>query len=243
MNLEDSYLQPSVLRPNELQAIDRGNGAKTIPLVTAQLGSQRFLNGMTIFSPGAKIAHHSHNVPESVMVIEGRAVVNINGEEHHLETFDTTFVPANIPHHFQNASTENEMRIFWTYGSIDSTRTIIETGITARIDAEQQMADDSRPVIENALIKIKPGTNRDFEKAVSAAIPIFQRATGARSLELEKFVDADNTYVLRVAWDSLEKHTVDFRESTGFTLWRGLVGDFFAEPPTVTHSQNLITGF
>lgn len=243
MNLDESFLQPSVLQPQQLEAIDRGNGAKTIPLVTSQLGSQRFLNGMTIFQPGAKIAHHSHNVPESVMVIKGQAIVNIDGTEHSLETFDTTFVPANIAHHFQNASETEEMRIFWTYGSIDATRTIIETGITARIDSEQSRQNQARPVIENALIKVKPGTEDGFEKAVSAAIPIFQKATGARSFELERFTDRAQTYQLRIVWQKLEDHTLDFRSSPGFTLWRELVGEFFAEPPHVTHSQNVITGF
>jgi quercetin dioxygenase-like cupin family protein len=129
-----------IFRPQELPAIDRGNGAKTTPLVTAKAGAKDFLNGMTVFEPGAQIAHHSHNVAESVMVIKGTAVVNVAGQEHLLHTFDTTFVPAEIPHHFKNASATEEMRIFWTYGSIDATRTIIETGVTLRIDEEQKPA-------------------------------------------------------------------------------------------------------
>jgi quercetin dioxygenase-like cupin family protein len=129
-----------IFRPQELPVIDRGNGAKTTPLVTAKAGAKDFLNGMTVFEPGAQIAHHSHNVAESVMVIMGTAVVNVAGQEHLLHTFDTTFVPAEIPHHFKNASATEEMRIFWTYGSIDATRTIIETGVTLRIDEEQKPA-------------------------------------------------------------------------------------------------------
>jgi quercetin dioxygenase-like cupin family protein len=129
-----------IFRPHELPSVDRGNGAKTTPLVTAKAGAQDFLNGMTVFEPGAQIAHHSHNVAESVMVIKGTAVVNVAGQEHLLNTYDTTFVPADIPHHFKNASATEEMRIFWTYGSIDATRTIIETGVTSRIDEEQKPA-------------------------------------------------------------------------------------------------------
>ena len=133
----DSY---QVFRPQEMPSIDRGQGAKTTPLVTAKAGAKDFLNGMTVFEPGAQIAHHLHNVAESVMVIKGTAIVNVAGQEHLLNTFDTTFVPADIPHHFKNASATEEMRIFWTYGSIDATRTIIETGVTSRIDEEQKLA-------------------------------------------------------------------------------------------------------
>lgn len=237
------FQKSKIFRPAEMASIDRGNGARTIPFVTAGVGSQRFLNGTTIFSPGAAIAHHTHNVAESVMVVQGNAVFNIDGEEFPLATFDTTFVPANIPHHFRNVSDSEEMRIFWTYGSIDSTRTIIQTGITSRIDEEQKAGTSINPVIEEAVLRIHPGKNQEFESAVTKAIPIFQAATGSRSFELDRVLENDSQYVLRVGWDSLESHTETFRGSEGFGLWRELVGQFFAEPPAVTHRQNVITGF
>ncbi len=126
-----------IFRPDEMPSIDRGNGARTIPLVNAQVGAEDFLNGVTVFEPGSQVAHHLHNVAESVMVIKGTALVNVDGQEHLLNTFDTTFVPAGIPHHFKNASETQEMRIFWTYGSIEATRTILETGVTTKISSEQ----------------------------------------------------------------------------------------------------------
>lgn len=237
------FQKPHIFRPTELPSIDRGNGARTIPFVTAKVGSQRFLNGTTIFSPGAAIAHHTHNVPESVMVIQGQAVVNIDGQEYELDTFDTTFVPANIPHHFRNRSASEDMRIFWTYGSIDSTRTIIQTGVTSRIDDEQQAQSEIHPVTEEAQLTVLPGKNEEFESAVRKAVPIFQAATGSRSFELDRVFEDSSKYVLRVGWDTLESHTEIFRGSAGFLLWRELVGQYFAEPPVVTHRRNVITGF
>ena len=50
--------------------------------------------------------------------------------------FDTTYVDANVPHRFRNASDTSPMRILWTYASIDATRTIVETGVSTRVDAE-----------------------------------------------------------------------------------------------------------
>jgi hypothetical protein len=38
-----------------------------------------------------------------------------------------------------------------------------------------------------------------------------------------------------IYWDTLENHTVDFRESAAFQDWRALVGPFFAAPPAVEH--------
>jgi putative monooxygenase len=40
------------------------------------------------------IALHVHNCPESVVIIEGDAVVEIDGQEHELTRFDTTYVDA-----------------------------------------------------------------------------------------------------------------------------------------------------
>lgn len=41
--------------------------------------------------------------------------------------------------------------------------------------------------------------------------------------------------MLTVEWDSLEAHTVGFRQSPAFAEWRALIGPYFAEPPQVEH--------
>jgi putative monooxygenase len=127
---------PSVLRPAELAAFSRGGGASTIPLVTRARGAQVFLNGQTLFEGGAGIPLHFHNCPESVVILEGNALVEIDGHEYELTTFDTTYVDAGVPHRFRNASATEPMRILWTYASVDATRTLVDTGVTTRVDAE-----------------------------------------------------------------------------------------------------------
>ncbi|MFD4638162.1 cupin domain-containing protein [Lentzea sp. NPDC058436] len=126
----------SVLRPAELPAFSRGGGASTIPLVTGARGAAVFLNGQTLFEGGAGIPLHTHNCPESVVILEGDAVVEIDGVEHRLTRFDTTYVAAGVPHRFRNASDTAPMRILWTYASVEATRTIVASGLTTRVDAE-----------------------------------------------------------------------------------------------------------
>ena len=133
--------QPAILRPAELKTNDRGGGARTTPLVTRRCGSTSMINGITAFDPGASIGLHMHNCEESVMVIEGEAIAEIDGVQHHLATSDTTWIPANVPHRFINAS-DRPMRIFWTYATVDATRTMIATGETRTIDAEHGHARD-----------------------------------------------------------------------------------------------------
>jgi 3-isopropylmalate dehydrogenase len=133
-----SHFPSSVLRPGELTAFSRGGGARTVPLVTRARGATVFLSGQTLFEGGAEIPLHVHNCPESVVVLEGDAVAEIDGREHALTTFDTTYVDAGVPHRFRNASDTAPMRILWTYASVDATRTLVATGATTRVDAEHE---------------------------------------------------------------------------------------------------------
>ncbi|MDZ7802318.1 MAG: cupin domain-containing protein [Trueperaceae bacterium] len=130
--------QAAILRPAERPTIDRGNGARTTPLVTRACGSTTVLNGITAFDPGAAIGLHQHDCEESVMVLDGDAICEIDGAQHRLSAGDTTWLPPGVPHRFLNASDHAPMRIFWTYASVDCTRTLIATGETRRIDVEQR---------------------------------------------------------------------------------------------------------
>lgn len=130
---------PAILRPDQLPVNDRGNGARTIPLVTRRCGSTSMINGITAFDPGAKIGVHFHNCEESVLILEGEAVAEIDGQRHHLKAGDTTWIPANVPHRFLNES-EALMRIFWTYATISATRTMLASGIEQSIDDEHEKA-------------------------------------------------------------------------------------------------------
>lgn len=128
--------KPAVLRPASIEPKSRGGGVRTIPLVTRKVGSTSFINGITEFEPGAAVPLHSHNCEESVVVLSGQAIVEIDGIRHDVGPSDTTFLPANIPHRFINASQVEPMRILWTYATLDATRTNVETGQTRTIDDE-----------------------------------------------------------------------------------------------------------
>jgi putative monooxygenase len=131
---------PVIFRPADLTARERGGGARTIPMVNARIGSRETLSGITEFDPGAAIALHIHNCEETVMVLEGEAVAEIDGVEHPMGPCDTSWIPAGVSHRFRNVSQTVRMRIYWTYASIDATRTVIATGVTTRIDEEHGVA-------------------------------------------------------------------------------------------------------
>lgn len=131
--------QHAILHPAAIPAVDRGGGARTVPLVCCEIGAQGFLNGITEFDPGASIALHYHNCEETVLVLEGQATFEVDGQIYELGPLDTTWVPATVPHRFANNSGAR-MRIFWTYSSVEATRTVVATGQTFKIGSEQDRA-------------------------------------------------------------------------------------------------------
>ncbi|WP_050470429.1 cupin domain-containing protein [Herbaspirillum chlorophenolicum] len=128
--------QAALLKPEDLKTYERGGGARTTPLVGPSLGCNAFITGYTSFGGGAEIAFHSHNCEESVVLMEGEAIMDIDGLEFQLKPHDVTFIPPNVSHRFRNLSKTNPMKIMWIYARTDATRTLTETGATAPVSAE-----------------------------------------------------------------------------------------------------------
>ncbi|MHB1869853.1 MAG: cupin domain-containing protein [Steroidobacteraceae bacterium] len=128
--------QAALLKPETLPRFERGGGASTTPLVTRALGGGSFISGYTAFSGGAEIPFHSHNCEESVVLIEGRAVLEIDGLQYELKPQDATYIPAGVSHRFRNLSRTEPMKILWIYADPHATRTITATGVTAPVAAE-----------------------------------------------------------------------------------------------------------
>jgi quinol monooxygenase YgiN len=98
-------------------------------------------------------------------------------------------------------------------------------------------------ITEIAQIEIKPGMESEFESGVKSAAPIFKRAKGCRAMELRRSLEKPSRYRLFVAWEKVENHTDDFRNSADFQEWRKLVAHCFASPPEVEHVSQVLRGF
>ena len=94
-------------------------------------------------------------------------------------------------------------------------------------------------ITEIAQLEIKPGMESEFEAGVKKATPLFQRAKGCRGMELQRSIEKPSRYRLFVSWETLENHTVDFRNSPDFQEWRKLVGHCFAAAPEVEHTSQV----
>jgi mannose-6-phosphate isomerase-like protein (cupin superfamily) len=116
-----------LITPEEVDRFDRGNGVVTIPYVGRwNCEENRITTGQTQFAEGTGLPVHSHNVEESVLILEGEAVAEIGDQKFDLVAGQATWVPAGIPHRFYNRGA-GTMRIYWVYGGRDVTRTITAT--------------------------------------------------------------------------------------------------------------------
>jgi heme-degrading monooxygenase HmoA len=94
-------------------------------------------------------------------------------------------------------------------------------------------------ILELARIDIKEGTNQEFEAALEIAKGVISQSKGFQSISVKNCIEQSNRYILLIYWETLEDHTVGFRESELFKEWRALIGPFFLEPPLVQHFSDL----
>lgn len=99
--------------------------------------------------------------------------------------------------------------------------------------------DPQTEVLELAILNVKLGKETQFEVAFSVAEAIIQNMQGYISHSLQKCVDDQGRYVLLVNWETLEDHTVGFRQSAEYQQWKKLLHHFYQPFPTVEHFQAL----
>ena len=91
-------------------------------------------------------------------------------------------------------------------------------------------------ILEVADIRIQPGQQEAFDQAIQRGLQdVISKAKGFRGFKVQKGIESADRYLLMIYWETLENHTIDFRESPAFIQWRAIVGPFFAAPPVVEH--------
>lgn len=92
-------------------------------------------------------------------------------------------------------------------------------------------------ILEAALLSIRAGEESAFEKALEKASAVIVTSPGYLSHQLHRCIETTGRYLLLVRWETLEAHTVGFRQSPSFAEWRSIIGPFFAAAPAVEHYE------
>ena len=96
-------------------------------------------------------------------------------------------------------------------------------------------------ILEVALLNVKDGLAAEFETAFRQASTIIASMKGYISHELQRCMEEPNRYILLVRWETLEDHTVGFRQSAEYQEWKRLLHHFYDPFPTVEHYQAVLT--
>ena len=90
-------------------------------------------------------------------------------------------------------------------------------------------------VLEVAVLNIVPGKQLDFENSFDQAQRIISSMKGYISHELQRCIENDHQYILLVKWETLEDHTLGFRNSHEYQEWKALLHHYYDPFPTVEH--------
>ncbi len=96
-------------------------------------------------------------------------------------------------------------------------------------------------ILEVAILDVKPKQEQEFEAAFSKAQHIISNMAGYVSHQLQNSIENPSRYILLVNWETLEDHTVGFRESAEYQEWRALLHHFYDPFPSVEHYNRVFT--
>lgn len=90
-------------------------------------------------------------------------------------------------------------------------------------------------ILEVAVLNIKKGLSKDFEKSFHEAQKIISSMKGYISHELKKSLEDEDKYILLVNWETIEDHEEGFRKSEAYQEWKKLLHHYYEPFPTVEH--------
>lgn len=134
--------QATVIKIAEAAVFKRGDGVETRLLVGREnCATAGFTSGTTQFPVGKKVPFHTHNCDEQVTILDGEALVEVEGQESvAVGRHDTVFVPQGKSHRFINRG-DGPLTILWLYDTDNVTRTFTESGKTvAHLSEDDRVA-------------------------------------------------------------------------------------------------------
>lgn len=95
-------------------------------------------------------------------------------------------------------------------------------------------------ILEVAILQVKEGSALHFERDFAIASQFIQSIPGYVSHSLRKCIEEENKYILLVDWETLEDHTVGFKESEAYLEWKKLLHHYYNPFPIVEHYEMVL---
>lgn len=94
-------------------------------------------------------------------------------------------------------------------------------------------------ILEAAMLNVKEGMESEFEQAFAEASSIIASKKGYIEHELQCCMEDVGKYLLLVRWQTLEDHTIGFRQSAEYENWKKLLHHYYDPFPTVEHFKSV----
>ncbi len=94
-------------------------------------------------------------------------------------------------------------------------------------------------ILEAAFLQIKPNMTEQFEIDFLAASEYISSIDGYIKHHLQKCLEDDHKYLLLVEWNTLEDHTIGFRQSEVYQKWKAMLHHYYEPFPVVEHFKTV----
>lgn len=96
-------------------------------------------------------------------------------------------------------------------------------------------------ILEAVMLQVKEGLETEYEEAFCEASAIISSMNGYISHQLQRCMEVEGKYLLLVQWETLEDHTVGFRQSNEYQGWKKKLHHFYDPFPVVEHFEKVKT--
>lgn len=90
-------------------------------------------------------------------------------------------------------------------------------------------------ILEIATLRIKEGKIEDFQKVLQVAKSVISQSKGFNSIEFQQCIEEPSKFQAFIKWETLEDHTISFRESPLFIEWRAILSPYFSQASFAEH--------
>lgn len=94
-------------------------------------------------------------------------------------------------------------------------------------------------ILEAVMLQVKDGMETEYESVFKQASSIISSMQGYINHELQRCMEQQGKYLLLVQWETLEDHTIGFRQSEQYQEWKALLHHFYDPFPTVEHFEHV----
>jgi 2-dehydro-3-deoxyglucarate aldolase/4-hydroxy-2-oxoheptanedioate aldolase len=196
--------RPEVMNdPGGGPKIDIDRGAVFEALVGAHNRAKNLTTGIVRFASAAQLAYHRHTFTESVTLLEGSAVMEVEGRRYLLSPLDNVVIPPGMAHYVKNASGGREAVFHIAMATDAPTRELVD-----KFFSRKPMNDESSGPAAAGMERVNRfRTAKRFEAGEGASFIDFFND------ELMPGVEMSGGYGLFAPGGRLPAHIHDFDES------------------------------